>query len=81
MLSTMRARKRHLRLMRAAHRVLQDAMVTTSQDIGRVTPAQVACLAFARHEMRIDDEEAADYLAAALADRGLPTGHRPAPAV
>ncbi|MFG3085634.1 hypothetical protein [Streptomyces parvulus] len=81
MLSTMRARKRHLRLMRAAHRVLQDAMVTTSQDIGRVTPAQVACLAFARHEMRIDDEEAADYLAAALADRGLPTDHRPAPAV
>ncbi|MBZ6142461.1 hypothetical protein [Streptomyces olivaceus] len=87
MVEKMRTRRRHIRLMRAAKAVIRDAavgMVLSSQAervAERVTPAQVACLVFARYGMRIDDEEAADYLAAALVSLGYRSDHRPAPAV
>ncbi|MGW0493484.1 hypothetical protein [Streptomyces olivaceus] len=83
MIEKMRTRRRHNRLMRAAKAVIRDAAVgtVTASEAGRVTPAQVACLVFARHGMRIDDEEAADYLAAALVSLGYHSDHRPAPAV
>ncbi|GHB11972.1 hypothetical protein GCM10010330_77550 [Streptomyces tendae] len=81
MIEKLRARKRHARLMKVATDLVRDASVISSEDAGRVTTAQVACLAFARYEMRIDDTEAADYLAAALVSRGYSSDHRPAPAV
>ncbi|MEU0596248.1 hypothetical protein [Streptomyces ardesiacus] len=48
----------------------------SSSAASRVTAAQVACLAFARHQLRITEDEAADYLAAALVARGHSTDHR-----
>ncbi len=80
MIKTIRDRHRHTRLMRVANHLVRDAAVTSSDGPGRVTTAQVACLAFARHQLRIDEEEAADYLAAALVARGYSTDHRPATA-
>ncbi|GAA2426243.1 hypothetical protein GCM10010255_80640 [Streptomyces coeruleofuscus] len=77
----MRARRRHNRLMKVADHLIRDAAVTSSSGPERVTTAQVACLAFARHQLRIDEEEAADYLAAALVARGYSTDHKPATAV
>lgn len=81
MLQKMRARQRHTRLMAVAHHLIRDAAVTSSSGPEKVTTAQVACLAFARYQLRINDEEAADYLAAALVARGYSTDHRPASAV
>ncbi|WP_121751252.1 hypothetical protein [Streptomyces sp. E2N166] len=80
MLKKMRDRQRHIRLMRVAKHLVRDAAVTSSDGPGRVTTAQVACLAFAWHQLRIDEDEAADYLAAALVARGYSTDHRPATA-
>ncbi|KKD10998.1 hypothetical protein ACQ9AR_33410 [Streptomyces lividans] len=81
MIEKIRARRRHARLMKVATSLVREATVISSEHAGRVTTAQIACLAFARYEMRIDDTEAADYLAAALVARGYSTDHRPAPAV
>ncbi|MFG3275968.1 hypothetical protein [Streptomyces luteogriseus] len=80
MLKTLRARQRHSRLMKVARHLVQGAAVLASDTAARerITPAQVACLAFARHQLRIDDEEAADYLAAALVADGYHSDHRPA---
>ncbi|MFG3384375.1 hypothetical protein [Streptomyces sp. NPDC047999] len=79
MFTTMRARARHRRLMAVADAVVREAVVVSTTPEERATPARVACLAFARHQMRIGDEEAADYLAAALVARGYASDHRPAP--
>ncbi|MFL4910701.1 hypothetical protein ACJ6WF_48330 [Streptomyces sp. MMS24-I2-30] len=76
MIEKIRARQRHARLMKVATDLVRDAAAG-----GEVSFAQVACLAFARHRMRIDDGEAADYLAAARVACGYSTDHRPAPAV
>jgi hypothetical protein len=81
MLKKMRARQRHTRLMGVAEHLIRDAAVTSSSGPEKVTIAQVACLAFARYQLRINDDEAADYLAAALVARGYSTDHRPAAAV
>ncbi|MEU1106565.1 hypothetical protein ABZ408_37245 [Streptomyces tibetensis] len=78
MLKTMRAKRRHSRLMRVANHLIREAAVLSSEAATRVTTAEVACLAFARYQLRIDDEEAADYLAAALVARGYSSDHRPA---
>lgn len=82
MLKTLRARQRHTRLMRVARHLVRDAAVLSSDTAARerITPAQVACLTFVRHQLRIDDEEAADYLAAALVAGGYRSDHHPAPA-
>ncbi|MGW4551733.1 hypothetical protein ACWEN4_36135 [Streptomyces violaceorubidus] len=81
MIEKLRAKKRHARLMKVATTLVREATVISPDHAGRVTTAQVACLAFARYEMRLDDNEAADYLAAALVARGHSTDHRPSPAV
>jgi hypothetical protein len=63
--------------MRVAKHLVRGAAVLSSDTAARerITPAQVACLAFARHQLRIDDEEAADYLAAALVAGGYHSDH------
>ncbi|UUA11600.1 MULTISPECIES: hypothetical protein [Streptomyces] len=78
MLKTLRARQRHSRLMRVAVHLVREEAVLSSDPAAweRITPAQVACLAFARHQLRINEEEAADYLAAALVARGYPSDHQ-----
>ncbi|MEV5249862.1 hypothetical protein [Streptomyces werraensis] len=80
MLQKMRARQRHTRLMRVADHLVRQEEMISSEAASRVTVAQVACLAFARHQLRITEKEAADYLAAALVARGHSTDHRPATA-
>ncbi|MFD9984060.1 hypothetical protein ACFWZJ_27175 [Streptomyces massasporeus] len=82
MLKTLRAKQRHSRLMKVAKHLVRDASVLSSDTAAReqITPAQVACLAFARHQLRIDDEEAADYLAAALVAGGYHSDHQLTPA-
>ncbi|WP_328743582.1 hypothetical protein OG436_39310 (plasmid) [Streptomyces caniferus] len=72
------ARQRHNRLMSAAEHLIREAVLKPTTSPEQVTATQVACLAFARHEMRIDEAEAADYLAAALVERGYNTDHMPA---
>jgi hypothetical protein len=74
MLTKLRARSRHNRLMNVANRLVREAGLKSSAE--KITPTQVACLAFARHQLRIDEDEAADYLAAALVARGYSTEHR-----
>jgi hypothetical protein len=81
MLQKMRAKQRHTRLMRVAGDLVDRATLKASSGPEDVTTAQVACLAFARHQLRIDEDEAADYLAAALVAHGYSTEHRPATAV
>ncbi|RSS17477.1 hypothetical protein EF914_24945 [Streptomyces sp. WAC05458] len=80
MLQKMRAKQRHTRLMRVAGDLIDPATRKASRPED-VTTAQVACLAFARYQLRIDEDEAADYLAAALVAHGYSTEHRPATAV
>ncbi|MFD5398581.1 hypothetical protein ACFWJW_30770 [Streptomyces sp. NPDC127097] len=72
------ARQRHVRLMSVAEHLIREAVLKPTTSPEQVTAMQVACLAFARHEMRIDEAEAADYLAAALVERGYSTDHWPA---
>ncbi|MFF9301292.1 hypothetical protein [Streptomyces sp. NPDC014764] len=76
MLQKMRVRQRHNRLMRVADHLVRDAAVISSEVASLVTAAQVACLAFARYQLPITEEEAADYLAAALVARGHSTDHQ-----
>lgn len=78
MIKKMRARQRHTRLMRVANHLVREAMLDPTSSPDQVTTTQVACLAFARHQLRIDEDEAADYLAAALVAGGYSTDHRPA---
>ncbi|MFJ6661602.1 hypothetical protein ACIQNG_35425 [Streptomyces sp. NPDC091377] len=78
MIKSLMARQRHHRLMNAAERVVRDAELSLTSSTDQVTPTQVVWLAFARYRMRIDEAEAADYLAAALVARGHGTCHRPA---
>ncbi|MEV5242961.1 hypothetical protein AB0K89_28190 [Streptomyces cinnamoneus] len=72
------ARQRHARLMSVAEDLVRDAVLKLTSPPEQVTSLQVACLAFARYGMRIDEVEAADYLAAALVARGYSTDHWPA---
>ncbi|MGK5545694.1 hypothetical protein ACSNOH_13320 [Streptomyces sp. URMC 127] len=76
-------RQRHSRLMGVAEDLVREvgmkqALTTSPQEVSPVEPVEVACLAFARYQLRIDEAEAADYLAAALVARGYRTDHWPA---
>ncbi|WP_424893291.1 hypothetical protein [Streptomyces sp. XH2] len=72
----LQARQRHSRLMGVAEDLVREAGVKQVPE--KVSPVEVACLAFARYQLRIDEAEAADYLAAALVARGYSTDHWPA---
>ncbi|WP_367140723.1 MULTISPECIES: hypothetical protein [Streptomyces] len=72
------ARQRHARLMGVAEDLVWEAGMKQTRSPKDVSPVQVACLAFARYQLRIDEAEAADYLAAALVARGYSTDHWPA---
>ncbi|MCF3105412.1 hypothetical protein IPZ58_28040 [Streptomyces roseoverticillatus] len=78
----LQAGQRHTRLMGVAEDLVREAgmkqALTQTTSPQEVTLAEVACLAFARYQLRIDEAEAADYLAAALVARGYSTDHWPA---
>ncbi|MGI5532502.1 hypothetical protein ACQEVX_35575 [Streptomyces syringium] len=71
------ARQRHSHLMSVAEHLVRQATLSPTASPEQVTATQVACLAFARHEIRLREDEAADYLAAALVARGYTTDHMP----
>ncbi|MFJ2162388.1 hypothetical protein [Streptomyces sp. NPDC087856] len=62
------ATRRHRDLLSVAQRVVSRA--TLDRSTGQI--AEVVALAFGRHELRITDDEALDYLNAVLAERGFP---------
>lgn len=70
MLKKFRTKQRHSRLMRVV-----DQLVFCQME-EEATPAQVIALAFGRHQLRITEDEAAEYLDAGLVRRG----HKPRPA-
>ncbi|GGR45820.1 hypothetical protein [Streptomyces netropsis] len=77
----LRARKRHIRLMNVASHLVREAesrLMGEPSRVTAVTAVEVATLAFGRHELRIEEAEATDYLAAALVDRGHSIDHLPA---
>ncbi|WP_327260016.1 hypothetical protein [Streptomyces sp. NBC_01240] len=59
-----RANQRHARLMGVADRLVIGRLADPA------TPAEVAALAFALHQIRITESEAAEYLNAGLVRRG-----------
>ncbi|RSN13762.1 hypothetical protein DMH25_08205 [Streptomyces sp. WAC 01325] len=64
------ADRRHRQLLRAANDVVsRRSLAGTIDDID---PAEIVAIAFGRHELRIDVDEALDYLNAILAERGFP---------
>ncbi|MFI9311577.1 hypothetical protein [Streptomyces triculaminicus] len=70
--------QRHARLMGVAEDLVREAGMKQTRSPQEVSSVEVACLAFARYQLRIDEAEAADYLAAALVARGYSTDHWPA---
>lgn len=70
MLKQARAKARHRRLMNAACHLIREASISSPTDPSRVTPDELAALAFARHQMAIDSAEAIQYLNAARVARG-----------
>jgi hypothetical protein len=69
-----RVQKRHQMLLKAARhivgrRLLVDTDFSTS-------PAEIVALAFGWYGLRIDDDEALDYLNAVLAERGFPLQYK-----
>lgn len=71
MLANLRARQRHQRLMRAAHKFLRD---TTLYAIGKtasdITAQDFADYVFGRHNEDLPTDEAQRYLTAARVSRG-----------
>ncbi|MEU0587246.1 hypothetical protein [Streptomyces sp. NPDC006132] len=71
-LKKIRARKaadrRHRQLLRAANHVVSRRAL--NGQIEQADPAEIIAIAFGRYELRIDDDEALDYLNAVLAERG-----------
>jgi len=78
MFTAVRARRRHRRLLAAAQHLVRQEEVRINGDPTQVTATQIAVLAFARHGLRVEESEAADYLAAALVTYGHGIGHLPA---
>ncbi|MFD6432842.1 hypothetical protein [Streptomyces venezuelae] len=65
-------RQRHARLLVAAERAISKQLTHgTGQDL-RPAPATFIALAFGMFAIRLDNDEARDYLNAALAERGYP---------
>ncbi|MEV5611521.1 hypothetical protein [Streptomyces sp. NPDC052225] len=63
-------RLRHARLLLAAEKAI-SSHVLRHQGM-HPAPAVVVALAFALYAIRLDEDEARDYLNAALAERGYP---------
>lgn len=78
MFTKLRTRQRHYRLMTAAVHLVRETELRISAEPEHVTYEQVAALAFGRHQIRVEESEAADYLAAALVSRGHGIDHLPA---
>ncbi|MFF7067330.1 hypothetical protein [Streptomyces pseudovenezuelae] len=64
------AARRHRLLMSAASHIVSRHSLY--DQVEQAAPAELAALVFGRHALRIDDEEALDYLNAVLAERGFP---------
>ncbi|MET8982116.1 hypothetical protein ABZX85_41690 [Streptomyces sp. NPDC004539] len=67
-LSRRAAARRHRQLMAAAERIVSRSILYSQVDTA--APADVAALVFGRHGLRIEHDEALDYLNAVLAERG-----------
>ncbi|MEV0097354.1 hypothetical protein [Streptomyces sp. NPDC050738] len=76
MFAKSRAQKRHTRLMDVAGTLINEAAICG--DTKKVAPAHVVALAFGQLQLRIEESEAAEYLAAALVMRGHSIDHLPA---
>lgn len=72
------AGRRHRQLMRAASDVVRRHYLLGEAE--NATPAEIVAVAFGRHELRIDVDEALDYLNAVLAERGYALRHADAEA-
>ncbi|MFI6530783.1 hypothetical protein [Streptomyces uncialis] len=64
--------------MSAAGWLVQEARLRPLVGPGQVTWQQVAAVAFGRYRYRVEEREAADFLAAALIAQGHSIGHLPA---
>lgn len=64
------ADRQHRQLMDAARHIVSRRAIESSVD--RIDPAEIVALVFGRHNIRITNDDAADYLNAVLADRGYP---------
>lgn len=64
------AARRHRDLLTVAQRVVSRATLDRSTE--QIGLAEITALAFGRHQLRITDAEALDYLNAVLAERGFP---------
>lgn len=62
--------RRHRQLLRAASDVVSRHSLLG--ETPNADPAEIVAVAFGRHELRIDADEALDYLNAVLAERGFP---------
>ncbi|MEU9057108.1 hypothetical protein AB0D37_43220 [Streptomyces sp. NPDC048384] len=79
MFAKLSANRRHSRLMNVATALVREAEgILASAPVETVTADRVRVLAFGRHQLRISETEAAEYLAAALVSRGHSTDHLPA---
>lgn len=71
------AARRHSQLLRTANDVVSRGSL--DRRIADLDPALIVALAFGRYELRVTDEEAIDYLNAALAERGFPLRYTDCP--
>ena len=78
MFAKMRAQQRHHRLMAAAQTLVREAELSPARHPQQVTYEEIAALAFARYQIRLNEAEAADYLAGALVTRRHDISHLPA---
>lgn len=67
------ADRRHHQLLCAANDVVSRRALLGQ--VEHTTPAEIVAIAFGRYELRIDEDEALDYLNAVLAERGFPLRH------
>ncbi|MFJ2249207.1 MULTISPECIES: hypothetical protein [unclassified Streptomyces] len=72
MITTYRARRRHAHLRDIAERLVNRAGRSRSDEI---TCEQLAAMAFGRNRLHVEPDEAAEYLAAALAEFGYGIDH------
>lgn len=78
MFAKLSAARRHTRLMKVALHLVCEADLNLDKKPEDVTAVEVSTLAFGRHQLRVQEEEAGDYLAAALVARGHGIDHLPA---
>lgn len=62
--------RRHQQLLRIAQHIV--SRVTLERRIEDIDVAEIVAVAFGRHQLRITEDEALDYLNAVLAERGYP---------